>query len=361
MSRCNLLVGNVIGSRYMIEKNLGKGEFADVYECSLSGKKYAVKVFRSGSHFKPYYDNEFKILSKLTSGEKHQHIVSFVESFCHLSYDLNEYVSYLHPCIVTELLGDDMLNFIRYLDAGLPISVAKSVSAQIISALDFIHKRGIIYADLKTQNVLLHKKIEDINDNNEIFVKLIDFNSSTTVDKLFSKSVGTQEYLSPELIVEAPYTSAADIWAFMCMVYELVTGDTLFDLDHTYGGSDTGSETGSDSDYGDDMEIDRNREREHLILIEGLLGCIPSNVVKDGRKFRQHFNNKGRLKDNPQIMRVNLLDNLKKEYDGILDTDCQELVDFVLYGLRCSPNDRPSAEQIMNHPWIKNINTPSGL
>ena len=60
-------------------------------------------------------------------------------------------------------------------------------------------------------------------------VKLCDMGNACYVDKHYSDIIQTREYRSPEVILGGDYDSSADIWSLACMIFELVTGDYLFD------------------------------------------------------------------------------------------------------------------------------------
>lgn len=116
-------------------------------------------------------------------------------------------------------------------------------SAQIIDAIHFIHFNGIIHRDIKPENILLDKDLK---------IKLTDFgtakilksnnnnNTSTTNNNNFdlltrSKSfVGTAEYVSPELLIDSYTDSRCDIWAFGCILFQMIAGKPPFKATNEY-------------------------------------------------------------------------------------------------------------------------------
>lgn len=68
-------------------------------------------------------------------------------------------------------------------------------------------------------------KIQEMNFN----IKLCDMGNACYVDKHYSDVIQTREYRSPEVILEGVYDETADIWSLACMIFELITGDYLFD------------------------------------------------------------------------------------------------------------------------------------
>ncbi|KAH0794250.1 CAMK family protein kinase [Histomonas meleagridis] len=101
--------------------------------------------------------------------------------------------------------------------------ISKKFFAQIVSALDYIHKvRHVVHRDLKADNIVL-----DSNNN----IRLIDFglsNSFTTKSPDLKTKVGTPYYVAPEVIKDEKYNSAADIWSLGVLLCKMITGNFPF-------------------------------------------------------------------------------------------------------------------------------------
>jgi serine/threonine protein kinase len=115
---------------------------------------------------------------------------------------------------------------------GLPVVEAIEIASQIVSALDSAHERGIIHRDLKPANVKL---------TDDRIVKVLDFglakaapsseaSHSTTLANVSRDGVvlGTPAYMSPEQVRGTGVDKRSDIWAFGCVLYELLTGRAAF-------------------------------------------------------------------------------------------------------------------------------------
>jgi serine/threonine protein kinase len=90
----------------------------------------------------------------------------------------------------------------------------KIFTSQIISALEYIHRKGYIHRDLKCENILLDNKAN---------IKLIDFGFCKKLNR-FQKAysfVGTLEYLAPEMLSKSGHDEKVDIWALGVLMYEL--------------------------------------------------------------------------------------------------------------------------------------------
>eukprot|EP00756_Hemistasia_phaeocysticola_P061220 Hpha_TRINITY_DN470_c0_g1::TRINITY_DN470_c0_g1_i1::g.27556::m.27556 len=98
---------------------------------------------------------------------------------------------------------------------------ARYYAAQVYLALQSLHDAGVIYRDLKPENVLL-----DENGN----AKLADFGLSTQVDQKerAQSFVGTAFYIAPEILQNKAYGTAVDWWSFGVLVFNLLTGENPF-------------------------------------------------------------------------------------------------------------------------------------
>jgi serine/threonine protein kinase len=95
---------------------------------------------------------------------------------------------------------------------------AQFYSANILLALEFLHKKGVIYRDLKPENVLIAA---------DGYAKITDFGLSKddmTKDKQTLSICGTTEYLAPEMLLGKGYDSSCDWWAFGSLIYEMLVG-----------------------------------------------------------------------------------------------------------------------------------------
>jgi 3-phosphoinositide dependent protein kinase-1 len=108
--------------------------------------------------------------------------------------------------------------------------------AQILDAIDYMHSRGVLHRDLKPENVLLdanmHVKITDFGTG-----KLLDDENRQTNGAAILPTpglrrrvsfVGTAEYVSPELLTAREGGKPTDLWAFGCIIYQLLTGRPPF-------------------------------------------------------------------------------------------------------------------------------------
>ena len=101
--------------------------------------------------------------------------------------------------------------------------------------------------------------------------KIVDLGNACYTHKHFTDDIQTRQYRSPEVLLGASYDTSADMWSTACMIFELVTGDLLFDP-HEGDGYD--------------------RDEDHLAQFQELLGRIPRSIALNGRYSLELFNRK---------------------------------------------------------------------
>ena len=169
------------------------------------------------------------------------------------------------------------------------------------------------------------RKLDD-----EVMVKICDMGNGCWTHHHFTPEIQTRQYRSPEVIIGADYNTSADIWSFACTIFEMVTGDFLFE-----------PRKGNNYDKDDD----------HLAQMMELLGQMPKNLALQGKNSKKFFDSRGHLR---RISGLNFwpLKKVLIEKYRIKEDEAQSLADFLLPMLDWNHETRISAQEMLKHPWL---------
>jgi serine/threonine-protein kinase len=215
-------------AHYRVESQLGAGGMGVVYEATdiRLGRRVAIKVLHDGSLKDPdtlaRFEREAKVLASLT----HANIgaIHGLEQVGDFAFLVLEYVP-----------GDTLAE--RLTRGPLPLTEALDVARQIADALETAHSRGVVHRDLKPANIKItpdrQVKVLDFGLAKTFASNVQDTESVTTpgmATDLTSAGIvlGTVAYMSPEQACGKPVDQRADIWAFGCVLYEMLTGRRTF-------------------------------------------------------------------------------------------------------------------------------------
>ncbi|CAE8719320.1 unnamed protein product [Polarella glacialis] len=173
----------------------------------------------------------------------------------------------------------------------------------------------------------------DIFDHPEVTYKVADLGNACWVDKHFSDDIQTRQYRSPETIINAGYDTSADLWSLACMVFELITGDYLFDPK-------------ASEEY--------PRDEDHLALFVELLGHIPKPLIAKGKKSSTYFNRRGDLRHIKSLRFWGLEGVLTQKYH-MHPLEAKNLASFLKPMLMLNPEERGTAQQLLLHPWLRGL------
>ncbi|XP_041649662.1 dual specificity protein kinase CLK2-like [Cheilinus undulatus] len=264
--------GDVLEDRYEIVDTLGEGTFGKVVQCvdhSRGGSHVALKIIKNLEKYKEAAKLEINVLEKITEKDpdnKH-HCVQMLDWFNF----------YGHVCISFELLSLSTFdfqkanNFLPY-----PINQIRHMAHQICHAVSFLHDNKLTHTDLKPENILFVNSDFSIIYNAEkkcnerrvkdTSVRLVDFGSATFDHEHHSTIISTRHYRAPEVILELGWSHPCDVWSIGCILFEYYQGFTLYQT---------------------------HDNKEHLAMMESMLGPIPQRMIQKSRK--QKYFHRGRL------------------------------------------------------------------
>ena len=154
---------------------------------------------------------------------------------------------------------------------------------------------------------------------------MVDFGSGSKVSEQVYTYVQSRFYRAPEVVLRIPYTVKVDVWSLGCIVAELFTGEPLFPA---------------------------NDEQELLEMMMEVKGIPNDAFILKSRKMDHYFDSdfSPYLIEHPEhgILRIPEARPLAL----VIQTSCEELLDFVDKCLALDPSERFSASEALNHPFI---------
>ena len=223
--------GSLLGRKfgpYEIASLLGAGGMGEVYRAhdSKLGRDVAIKTLPYEFADDPERLARFRREARTLASLNHPNIAAI--------YGLEE--SGDVDCLVLELVEGEILK------GPLPVAQALDFTSQVAEALEAAHASGIIHRDLKPSNVKVtpqgRVKVLDFGLAKAIWGPERNQDLSPTASENGSQSlpghiVGTPGYMSPEQASGGEVDERTDIWAFGCLLYELLTGQRAFSGEST--------------------------------------------------------------------------------------------------------------------------------
>jgi serine/threonine protein kinase len=221
------MVGTTI-SHYRVIAKLGQGGMGEVYRArdSKLGRDVAIKVLPSAFAHDPGRMARFQREAKVLASLNHPHIATI--------YGLEE--SDGARALVMELVeGPTLADRLR--SGPIAVEGAAGIARQIAEALEAAHERGIVHRDLKPANIKLTQddtvKVLDFGlaKAMEGETASVDLANSPTLSQVATQAgvlLGTAAYMAPEQAKGKAVDKRADIWAFGCVLYEMLTGKQVF-------------------------------------------------------------------------------------------------------------------------------------
>ena len=229
----------------------------------------------------------------------------------------------------------------------------KKVARQVLSALDFLHRRcHVIHADVKPENILV-KSFKSCE------VKLIDLGSSCFRSDRLSGYVQSRSYRAPEVILGVQYGSPIDIWSLGCVLAELANakGEVLF--------------------VNDDVPC-------ILARMVGILGDMPKWMLESGCYARRYFTRSGLIFNRQEddaggtcgtahlqenggasdvthgVGRLEYVIPKATSLSDRVDIAGDLFLDFLKSLLTFDPAQRPTAAEALQHPWLRSADSDDG-
>lgn len=328
--------GDVLHHRYEIRRTLGEGTFGKVVEVidrrGEQNQRLALKIIKNVEKYREAARLEINVLKTIKDKDPDG------VNLCVTLLDSFDY--YGHMCIAFDMLGLSVFDFLKdnnYIP--YPIDQVRHISYQLCLSVKFLHDIALTHTDLKPENILFvnsdynvvfnHRKRRDERIVRRTDIKVIDFGSATFDWEHHSTIVSTRHYRAPEVILELGWSQPCDVWSVGCILFELYLGFTLFQT---------------------------HDNKEHLAMMERILGPIPYRMAKQSKKTKYFYH--GRLDwDERSSAGRYVRDNCKplRRYMMSDEQDHQQLFDLIEKMLDYDPKRRLTLVEALRHPFFERL------
>ncbi|MGH0130198.1 UNVERIFIED_CONTAM: hypothetical protein FKN15_053996 [Acipenser sinensis] len=310
---------------------LGEGAFGKVVECKdyKGGNHVALKIIKNVDRYREAARSEVEVLEQINSldFDRKYPCVRMLDWFDHHG----------HVCIVFELLGLSTYDFLKENSfMPFPLDQIRHMAYQIFRAIHFLHRNKLTHTDLKPENILFlnsdyimeynAKMKRDERTLKNPDVKIVDFGNATYDHEHHSSVVSTRHYRAPEVILELGWNQSCDVWSLGCILIEYYLGLTLFQT---------------------------HDSKEHLAMMERVLGPIPTHMLQKTKKRRyvhrdrldwDEYSSSGRY--------VRKHCRPLKNYMASKNPDHEKLFDLIRKMLEYDPLKRITLSEAMKHPFF---------
>jgi mitogen-activated protein kinase 15 len=296
--------------RYEIVQKIGKGAYGIVWKAMDKTTQHVVALKKVFGAFQNTTDAQrtYREISFLRQLRGHPYIVELI-SVHRAENDADIYLVF--GCIETDVHAVIRANIL--LDVH-----HRYIFWQLLTALKYLHSAGLLHRDLKPSNLLI---------NSDASIKLCDFGlarawNSADPPELLTDYIATRWYRAPEILFgSSSYNFAVDMWAAGCLLAELVSGRPLFPGQSTMD------------------------QLERVIAFTG----PPS--TKDIESMDSSFT---------QTMISNLsYTKPRLSLDEKLEGAPMDAIDLVRHLICFNPEDRFTAEQCLEHPFVQQFHDPA--
>ncbi|WP_440695678.1 Stk1 family PASTA domain-containing Ser/Thr kinase [Clavibacter nebraskensis] len=218
----------VLGGRYEVGALLGRGGMADVFEGvdARLGRRVAVKVLRRGLAEDPAFRSRFRQEAQAAARMSHPTIVRVFDAGEDVVTD-QDGASHTVPFIVMERVEGRLLKDV-ITDGPLDPDEAVRIMRQVLTALEYSHRAGVVHRDIKPGNIMVTPTGQ---------VKVMDFgiaravsDTSATIAQT-TAILGTARYFSPEQAKGESVDARTDLYSAGVVLFEMLTGQAPFRAD----------------------------------------------------------------------------------------------------------------------------------
>ncbi|WYZ44877.1 hypothetical protein EsH8_VIII_000193 [Colletotrichum jinshuiense] len=348
-------IGQVFQSRYQVLLKLGFGSSSTVWLCrDLVAHAYAtLKVYETGHRQAFNEEGVLRHLGSLTSEHPGQNLVRSIRD----SFEV-EGKAGTHVCLVFETLGLSLADIRELAGGKLPENLLKGLVYGLLLGLDYLHTVAhVVHTDIQDGNIML--SIADTTILDELVRDewalpsarkfrgdrvtyastgleipddpgdpvISDFGDAQFGEGPFEGEVMPDLYRAPEIIFGIPWDEKIDIWALGLMIWDLFEGKLLFNT----------------------RLRDRNASKAaHFARMVSLMGPPPDELLERGSSWKDFFDEDGKLIVDGEVPES----SFEEEETNLEGVEKAEFMVFLRKMLQWRPEDRLSARELMEDPWL---------
>jgi serine/threonine protein kinase len=258
---------------YRIDKMIGEGGMGTVYKAShtkIPNRIAAIKVLKSNFLNNENLKNRFRREMEIMANMIHENIIKLEQ------FDEDDMGMYL---IMEFFDGIEIDDYLKNKIGIFPEETARPIMIQILKALDYAHKKGIVHRDIKPANILIN--------NEGTKIKILDFGIAKMKDDISMQTksgaqIGTVFYMSPEQVQGKELDARSDIYALGVTFYQMLTGiNPYHDLNTEYEIYNKITK----EDLQDPREIYPNISDEMVNILRKSLAKDPTNRFQSCEEF----------------------------------------------------------------------------
>jgi eukaryotic-like serine/threonine-protein kinase len=221
-------LGTLIGGRYRLEAEIGRGGMSSVYRAFdiVLERTVAIKLMHREIAADSDQLERFRREARSVAQLNHPHVVTVIDAGEEPSKDGGPGGTDAElgvPYIVLEYVDGETLKAVIRREGPLDIPQAIAYAIEIARALGAAHERQIVHRDVKPHNVLI---------GHEGGAKITDFGIARMLTEegltMAGRVLGTTDYVSPEQALGQPVTGQSDLYSLGVVLYEMLTGDVPF-------------------------------------------------------------------------------------------------------------------------------------
>jgi eukaryotic-like serine/threonine-protein kinase len=220
------IIGSLIGGRYRLEAEIGRGGMSTVYRAfdTVLERPVAIKLMHREIASDSDQLERFRREARSVAQLNHPHVVTVIDAGEEPSGEIHPGSDGAStPYIVLEFVDGETLKALIRREGPLPIAQATAYAIEIARALGAAHERQIVHRDVKPHNILISE---------EGGAKITDFGIARTLSEegltIAGRVLGTTDYVSPEQALGQPVTGQSDLYSLGIVLFEMLTGDVPF-------------------------------------------------------------------------------------------------------------------------------------